>query len=189
MNIDQQVLRWVLEHRSDALTAAFRAVTVLGTVGVVVFVVAGCAALLASRRRPDLALALVVSAAGTWLTVNALKLSIRRPRPPEVVRLVHASGWSFPSGHAGQATATWLALGIVVGLVATRRWQKATSIAVGAVLALLVGVSRVYLGVHWMTDVLVGWLVGVAWFVTAFLVATRRRSPVGRPEDRNHPVG
>lgn len=173
--IDREALRWVLDHRTTALTELFRTVTAFGSFVAILAAVAIVAALLVGRRRADLATVLLVSSAGTWLTVNGLKLLVRRPRPPEVLRLAHASGWSFPSGHAGNAAATYLAIGVVAALVLPRRWERVAAVACGAVVTMLIGISRVYLGVHWLTDVLAGWFVGVAWLATLLVVTTGRR--------------
>lgn len=175
MSVDQRVLTWVLAHRSDAATTFFRTVTALGALEVVVVVLLVATVALLWRRRIDLAVVLVASSACTWLVVNVAKLLVRRPRPPEVVRLVHAGGWSFPSGHAGQAAATYLALGVVAALLLPRRWQQALAVTCGAALGVLVGASRIYLGVHWLTDVLAGWVVGGAVFAALLFVTLHSR--------------
>lgn len=163
---DHRVLRWVVEHRSAWMTSIMRTVTVLGDVRAVILVGAVAVVLLVAAHRRALAVALVVSSAGAWLLVNVTKRLVERPRPPEVFRLVYARGWSFPSGHAGQAAAMYLAIAVIAWIVLrdTRiRWVVAVTFGT---LALAIGSSRVYLGVHWLSDVVAGWSLGLAWFLT-----------------------
>ena len=89
---------------------------------------------------------------------------------------------SFPSGHATLSAITYLTLGALLARVQTRRALKAFSLGVAITLTALVGVSRVYLGVHWPTDVLAGWCLGGAWAITCWLVAAwlQRRGDVER---------
>jgi len=177
---DHRVLRWAVEHRSAWMTSIMRTVTVLGDVRVVVLVGAVAVVLLVAAHRRALAVALVVSSAGASLLVNTTKRLVERPRPPEVFRLVYARGWSFPSGHAGQAAAMYLAIAVIAWIVLreTRiRWVVAVTFGI---LAALIGLSRVYLAVHWLSDVVAGWSLGLAWFLIALGVA-RSRTPVPTP--------
>lgn len=159
------------------LEAVFRDITALGGTPVlaIVTLVALGYLLLAGRR----ATALLVTAAvgGGVLLSNLLKAGFQRPRPDLVAHLVDVSSPSFPSGHAMMSTVTWLTLGALLATVQSTRRMKVYVIAVGASLALLVGASRVYLGVHWPTDVLAGWCIGAAWALGCWLAAgwLRRR--------------
>jgi len=173
--MDHHVLRWVLAHREPLLTTTFRAITSLGDVRAVVAVGAFGVGALIYRQRRDLALVLVLSSAGTWLFVNGVKLLVQRPRPPEAVRLVTASGWSFPSGHAGQGAAMYLAIGVLVVLTARGRATQIAALAAGSAAALLIGVSRIYLGVHWTSDVIAGWSLAIAWLAVLLAAAACRR--------------
>lgn len=177
---DHRVLRWIVGHRSAWTTTLMRTITTLGDVRVVILVGAVTVALLVAAHRRALAVALLVSSAGTWLLVNVTKRLVQRPRPPEVFRLVNARGWSFPSGHAGQAAAMYLAIAVIAWIVLrdTRiRWVVAVTFGT---LALAIGSSRVYLGVHWLSDVVAGWSLGLAWFLTVLGVA-HSRTPVPTP--------
>jgi undecaprenyl-diphosphatase len=100
-----------------------------------------------------------------------LKLGFARPRPELVSHLVHENSFSFPSGHATMATITYLTLGVLLARVQSRTRMKLYVLAVATFLALLVGFTRVYLGVHWPTDVVAGWCVGAAWALGCWLVA------------------
>jgi undecaprenyl-diphosphatase len=128
-------------------------------------------ALVVARRR-ELAIALVVSSAGAWLLVNATKLAVQRPRPPETARLVSAGGWSFPSGHAGQGAAMYMAIGVLAWISVRSVWLRRTLAGAFGVVGIAIGLSRVYLGVHWLSDVVAGWLLGLAWFLAVLAVVT-----------------
>jgi undecaprenyl-diphosphatase len=107
--------------------------------------------------------ALVLSAmAGAWLLEVVTKWAVGRPRPPLAQQLGHASGASFPSGHAMTSI---VAFGLLVMLVPSR--FRLAALAVGAVAVVLVGISRLALVVHYPTDVVGGWLLGAAWLVAA----------------------
>jgi membrane-associated phospholipid phosphatase len=118
-----------------------------------------------------------VTVAGNGVLTLALKQAVARPRPPLSGALAAADGYAFPSGHAATAAA---AFGVLAFLCAgpVRAWAARVAIWAGAaMLATLVGISRIYLGVHWTTDVLGGWAFGVLWLavvVTASAIVTRR---------------
>ncbi|MGH3931294.1 MAG: phosphatase PAP2 family protein [Pseudonocardiaceae bacterium] len=112
---------------------------------------------------------LVVSLAGASALSKLIKLAVARPRPLAVA-LVDADGYGFPSGHSSAATAAWLALALALG-AGTPRWgPKVALVSTALVIASLVGLSRVYLGVHEPTDVLGGWSLGALWVVTVRLI-------------------
>lgn len=122
------------------------------------------AMLLLVRRRARAAVFVVAATVGAWFVDNALKALVDRERPPLAEPLASASGASFPSGHAMTSAAAFGALLIVVlPLVPAAK----RGLVVGAAIALVVaiGVTRVALGVHWPTDVLGGWVGGVAWLL------------------------
>ena len=82
------------------------------------------------------------------------------------------NSFSFPSGHATMAAVTYLTLGVLLARVQKRRRMKLYLLTVALILVLLVGFTRVYLGVHWPTDVLAGWCIGTAWALGCWLIAT-----------------
>ncbi len=160
---DSSIHTWVAGNRSSGLTDFFRNVTVLGG-GKVAFGLVGATALaLAFRRSWALAGFALAASAGTAIVVAISKDVIGRARPPLSGRLVDAGGGAFPSGHAAQS----LALSLALGFIACRLWPntrvRLTTIAGGLAVTLLVGMSRVYLGVHWASDVLGGWLIAATW--------------------------
>jgi undecaprenyl-diphosphatase len=159
--------------------AVWRALALLGgsaAVGLVVVVSCVLAWRRAGRRW---ALFLVASYAGTELAFWVTKAVVDRPRPPASLRLVTVGSSSYPSGHTAIATAAAASL-----IVAARRSARPLLRDGGAAglvaLAALVGVSRMALGVHWMTDVIGGALLGVGWvaLMTLLLVPAPRRLPL-----------
>jgi undecaprenyl-diphosphatase len=162
-SFDTHVTRWFLDRRSDTLTSVMKTVTWLGSSAVIVPVALVVVALLLFKHAWYLAVFLTLCVAGASLLSVVSKHIIDRDRPPEAIRLQHTTTSSFPSGHATQAAATYLALAFVV--LAVSRSSKLHIIgwiAAGAIVA-AVGVSRIYLGVHWATDVIAGWLLGTTW--------------------------
>jgi membrane-associated phospholipid phosphatase len=148
---DEPITRWIVDSRNPDLNEVFRRVSFLGSTKVV-FAVSAVAALLAARRCPRLALAIVVIALARPATEFLLKELVSRPRPAGN-RLVGGEGYSFPSGHPLAVVASWGTLPLVAALYTRRRllWWI-TAVAVWT-LVVLVALSRVWLGVHWASDV------------------------------------
>lgn len=136
------------------------------------------------------ALLLAVAIGGGTLISSLLKIGFDRPRPDLVAHLVDVKTLSFPSGHAMLSAVTYLTLGVLLARLSPRRAVKAYVVAVAVIITLLVGSSRVYLGVHWPTDVLGGWCLGAAWALLCWSVAVwlQRRGAVEQPGEHN-PVG
>jgi undecaprenyl-diphosphatase len=157
-----------------------RAITQLGSLRVIAPLVAVTALwLLLRARRPDQAALLVTAAAGASLLVVLVKLLIGRARPEVGGVLVLVDSFSFPSAHSAQAVATYGALAYLAGQAAPRWSQRVAAWTTAALIALLVGFSRLYLGVHWLTDVLGGYALGAGWLaivITATATYQRLRS-------------
>jgi undecaprenyl-diphosphatase len=138
------------------------------------------------ERKRQTAVFVTLAVAGGAVLETLLKLGFARPRPELVSHLVDVTSFSFPSGHATMATITYLTLGVLVARVQDRRRMKLYLLAVAILVALIVGISRVYLGVHWPTDVLAGWCVGAAWALACWLVATwlQRRGAIEGEESQ-----
>jgi undecaprenyl-diphosphatase len=153
-----------------------RDITGLGGAAVLTLLTAATAGFLALQRKRHLALYLLAAvASGTALT-TLLKLGFARPRPELVPhgQLVYTS--SFPSGHSMLSAVAYLTLGALLASGQTNFRMRAYLIALAAFLTILVGASRVYLGVHWPTDVLAGWTAGAAWALLCWAIAERLRS-------------
>ena len=106
-----------------------------------------------------LALGIMAGAAASGL----LKLAYARPRPDVVAHLVDVNTASFPSGHAMNSAVVYLTMAVLLARSQKQRGPRLYIIAVGVMLTLTIGLSRIYLGVHWPTDVLVGWIFGASW--------------------------
>lgn len=148
---DRPITNWVVDARTSALESFFRRVSFLGSTPVVL-AVAALAALAAYRRCPRLALAIVVIALARPLIEFGLKDLIGRERPAGH-QLVAGRGPSFPSGHPLATAASWGLVPLVVALYTVRRWLWWSVAVAVCALAVLVAVSRVWLGVHWASDV------------------------------------
>jgi membrane protein DedA with SNARE-associated domain/membrane-associated phospholipid phosphatase len=159
---DRPILRFLVTHRDGVLTVAMKAVTLLGGSRVVIAVTL-IAMVWAYLRTTDARwlLFFATTLVGALVLDDVVKVLVDRPRP-QLHPLVHAPGFSFPSGHATAAAATYAALAYV--LTRNRSWAVSVWIwtAAGCVAA-IVGFSRVYLGVHWPTDVLGGLTLGGLW--------------------------
>ena len=133
-----------------------------------------------TRGRVRLGLYLIVTAIGGGLVDTAVKILVNRPRPEIDDPLVHAFGKSFPSGHAMSSTVTYGALLLVFLPVLPRR-ARVPAFATTAVLLLAIGFSRLLLGVHFISDVVAGWILGLAWLSGATAAFSIWRKEEGKP--------
>jgi undecaprenyl-diphosphatase len=148
-----------------------RDITSLGSTTVLTIVtLAAVFYLIMDGKRASAALVAVAVSGGALLSY-VLKFGFDRPRPDLVAHLVEVSTLSFPSGHAMGSAVTYLTLGALLARTQPRRRIKIYVLTVAVLLTLMVGVSRVYLGVHWPTDVLAGWCAGSAWALICWTVA------------------
>lgn len=145
--------------------------TALGGVGALVLIGIGVIAYLLLANKYRTALFTTTALAGGWLLSTALKMGFDRPRPDLVPHGSVVYTASFPSGHSMMAAVTYLTLAAMLARIQTRRRLKAYLLLVAILLTMLVGISRVYLGVHWPSDVLAGWTAGAAWASLCWLVA------------------
>ncbi|MCA1674799.1 MAG: phosphatase PAP2 family protein [Actinobacteria bacterium] len=163
LGVDEPVAQWAATHRTTALDATMRIFSRLGS-NVLVFSVAAVLVGLAARRCRSLAITLAVAVAARPALEYLVKDRIARPRP-DIDRLVDGTGFSHPSGHVLAAVALWGLLPPLVALVTHRRSWWWASVVAGGVLIVGVSLSRVYLGVHWPSDIVQGWLLGTLYLV------------------------
>ena len=141
-----------------------------GVANLAVIAVAAVIFLLIQRRAAS-ALLLMVSLGGGLALSETIKALFGRDRPPIAYRAMETLNASFPSGHALLSTVTYLTLGALLAQAMQRKRLRVFVFGVAVFLALIVGLSRIYLGVHWTTDVLAGWSLGAAWAMVCWLAA------------------
>ena len=179
---DAQAMQAIAGGRDATLTSIAWVVTEAGSF--VLLAPLSIAFLLLRRwKRPADDVALLVIAAGSALLPFVVKLIVARPRPT-IGNLSHLSSLSFPSEHTTQAAAVYLAIAIMLSQTLARGWREA-AIAIGVVIALAVAWSRVYLGLHYPTDVAAGLVLGWSWALLVFHWARpkliRDQPTMGRP--------
>lgn len=181
---DDRVMTWVGAHRVPWIEQGFVEVTMLGT-GIVVMVMVGISAIFlwCTRHRYSSVLLLAATGGGILLN-NVLKLSFNRPRPQLFEWGTHALSSSFPSGHAMSSAIVYCTVAYLAARLQKRRWTRWLTMFVAFALVALISISRVYLGVHYPSDVLAGVLVGLAWagFCMATLEAVQRFAVRSEPQ-------
>jgi undecaprenyl-diphosphatase len=153
------------------LVEVARDLTALGSRSVILLMVLAVLGYLGLQRRWGQLWLLAIAAAGGGAVSTVLKALVGRPRPPLASLVAVTGSSSFPSGHAMLAAAVYLTLGVLLAGIARPRRVKVYVLAVASLLVVLVGLSRIYLGVHYPTDVLAGWVGGLAWALVCWLVA------------------
>lgn len=144
--------------------------TALGSFAVLIVISGVVAGFLLLQRRRRMALLVAVAVAGGMLLNTGLKQVFERQRPSVVPHLRVVTTPSFPSGHAAASAVVYLTLGALLAGYVQGHYTRAYCLAVAASLTLVVGCSRVFLGVHYPTDVIAGWCVGLAWALACWLV-------------------
>lgn len=167
--------RWLEEMARDF--------TGLGGMGVLALITAASVCYLLMMRKRHAALFVLAAVLGGLLLSTILKEAFDRSRPDLVTHLSHVFTASFPSGHSMMSALTYLTLGTLLARMHRDRHVQAFFIVTAILIALLVGVSRVYLGVHWPSDVLAGWAFGAVWAVLCWRQAMwfQRRGAVEPP--------
>jgi undecaprenyl-diphosphatase len=169
---DEDLLSWSVGHRPDVAVTLARGLTATGT-GFIPYVLVVLAGIIAGRtlRQRAVAAALCLGCLGAAQAARyGLRTLVARPRPAHVDWATHASGWAFPSGHTTTAALTAGLLAIAVYARAPRG-RTPLAVVIGCWGA-LVGLTRVYLGVHWFTDVVGGWLFAIGWLGLCLCAAT-----------------
>jgi undecaprenyl-diphosphatase len=175
--IDRKILV-AMRHPGDlaplgppAIQEAARDLTALGSVSVLGVLTALVAGYLVLDGKRHMALFVCGSVLSGLAVTTILKDAFERPRPDLVPYEAYASGASFPSGHSMMSAAIYLSLGALLARSHERKRLKAYFLLIAALLSFLVGITRVYLGVHWPSDVLAGWTAGAVWALVCWLSA------------------
>ena len=168
LSLDARVFSLADDLRAPWLDAAARTITTLGLIVIVGPAVVLAAVPLIMRGYRARGAALIAGAALAWITVWIVKALVDRSRPPAA--LVHTSGQAYPSGHAANSVG-WLALAIALTVIIPTGRGRIAAIIVGALLAVLVGLSRIYLRAHYATDVLAGEALAVAMYALTAIAA------------------
>ncbi len=173
------------------LESAVKDITALGSFAVLTIVTLAVIGYLLFTGKRRTALLVAVSIVGGAIMSTLLKNVFARPRPDLVAHLTDIHTLSFPSGHAMLSAVTYLTLGALLARIETDPRTKTYLLSVAVVVTLLVGLSRIYLGVHYPTDVLAGWCAGAAWAILCWLVALalQRRARRGRPAQEDEDLG
>ena len=186
---DEAVLTWFVDHRTDRLISAAKIVSTLGSF-VSLLIAAVLVGLLVWRRGRHLGLAIapLMSLVLASLASTAAKAIFDRERPPVTLHATTVTLASFPSGHATDAAAFFVAASLTLAItIARRRSTQLFLIVAGTLLAALVGLSRLVLGVHWLSDVVAGWTLGAAFAITVVVAAWAVTTDPGSPS-RTPPV-
>jgi undecaprenyl-diphosphatase len=152
------------------LEEAMRDISGMGSTAVLTFITLGVVGYLAVTRRGHAAIMVAGAVMSGTVASQLLKIGFARPRPDLVPYGTEVFTASFPSGHAMMSAVVYLTLGALLARTESRRRVKSYVMAIAAVLTLLVGLSRIYLGVHWPSDVVAGWALGAGWSALAWLV-------------------
>ncbi len=195
---DQSILDWLRPGADprDALgppwlERALGELTALGGIAPLVLIASLAVTFLLLRGRRGSALLVALSLSGGVVISQLLKAFYDRDRPPDIYRAEEVINASFPSGHAMLSTITYLTLGALLVQAMDRRRLKIFIFAAAILIAALVGISRVYLAVHWASDVLGGWSLGAAWATACWLTAwffERRRGLRSSQEEPKDPT-
>ena len=176
--IDEQILLALRNpaDRSDPLGPRWleemeRDFTALGGIGVLLLLTVAVSVYLMLDGKKHAALLVLLAVGGAWGGSHLLKQGFQRSRPDLVPHGSYVYTTSFPSGHSMMSAATYLTLGALLARTHSRRRLKVFLLVFAALLTLVVGSSRVYLGVHWPTDVLAGWTAGGVWALLIWLLA------------------
>lgn len=162
--VDRMLLDWIHARATPAGYAAFNTISLLGSPLVMTLLACGMAVVLGARRQWILLGGWAAGFAGGGVLNAVLKLVIQRPRPPRAAEFLDGFSWSFPSGHAmGSLIGYGLLAYVVAVLWVHRRGGRIPLVAGAALVIFAIGLSRLYLGVHYFSDVVGGFAAGVLW--------------------------
>ncbi len=171
---DDGIRFWVYEHRNPVLDRFFITVTYMGNWQFMVLI--GICLLVFSKTRKTAGIPFAVTSLTSTLIYKLIKSTFQRPRPDLMYRIIEQGGFSFPSGHSMNCMVCY---GILIYLIRRNvKDKKAANLLTGicAGLIVLIGISRVYVGVHFPTDIIGGWSLGISVLAAAILIQEKRRN-------------
>lgn len=167
---DDFVIKHVVALRSDIFTAFMKSMTIIGNLIGYVLIIPILTVFFIIRKNWRLSLEItIVLLLSSGLNI-VLKNIIGRERPPEVDRLVFADFYSFPSGHAMSAITFYGFIVYLCFILIKKAWLKYSIITLCLIVTMLIGLSRVYLGVHYPSDILAGYIAGIAWLMFCIII-------------------
>ena len=185
VHFDRTILLWLHQHQTPWLTALARLLAIMGSGPVVVGIAVIATAFgFVYRHVRGAAWTLPLAVLGAGGLIEGLKLFVHRARPDLFKPLLVATGYSFPSGHSLISVVVYGLLGFFALHLTQKRSAKTVIVVVTVLVIVLVGVSRPYVGVHYPTDVLAGWSLGIPWLITCMglhEVLSRRYRKTGEP--------
>lgn len=180
--LDRSVFLFFKNYRSPVLNHIVTDITALGSFTVLTWFAIGTLGFLTLFRQHLRIIELLTISMGAAVWPRLLKAHFERARPDMADRLISVSEYSFPSGHAFGSSAMYLAFGLLAAEILRSKTQKSFCIGFAVLTILMIGVSRIYLGVHYTTDVLAGWCLGTTWTFFATLVFDLKRQRPARTE-------
>jgi undecaprenyl-diphosphatase len=177
--IDLSLADCLQAHATPAATSLWMIITRLGSLKVLGTISIAVALLFLARRQRFFLAAWVAAVGGGFLLNLLLKQLFQRPRPATAVRILHEPSWSFPSGHAMMSLIGYGMIAYFLVYATSRRLLQSTAVFVAALMAVGIGASRLYLGVHYLTDVMAGYAAGVLWLAVCMTAVELRRASLG----------
>jgi membrane-associated phospholipid phosphatase len=171
---DRRLAEWLHGRATDPLTDVFRAITWLGNVPILLAITLLAAGIFWRRRERTDAVFVALAFLGAQVLSNGMKLGFRRERPFFPDPLATESTYSFPSGHALVSLAVYGSIALVLAQRVRARGRRLVLLAAAGALVIAIGFSRLYLGVHFLSDVLAGYAAGVAWLALLYLALEAR---------------
>jgi len=185
VRFDRAILLWLHHHQMPGLTELAKALAIMGSPPVIIGI--GVVATIFGfvyRHVRGAAWTIPTAIVGSGIIIQGVKLFVHRARPDLFKPLLHESGYSFPSGHSMIAVVVYGLLGYFAMRFARSVVAKRAIVSVTILVILLIGISRPYVGVHYPTDVLAGWAVGIPWLITCMglhEVLSRHFARAGEP--------
>ena len=179
--VDQALIHAIRAAPLVAPLAWLRAATELGSTGWVALLAIGVGIVVAMARRPMLGVAAAATIALAALANTTLKLVVARSRPDLLPPIVVEPGYAFPSGHTLSATVAYGVIAVLVARSSLPGIARAILVSLLGIVIVIVGLSRIYLGAHYPSDVLGGWLAGLAWVVLFAALSGRADRRLSEP--------